>query len=256
MSIAGVQDKLLVYLDRPLSDGGRMFLVEPPLASTHILKPDPARQATLHLVVNEHFCMSLARRMKLPVAEVGIYRTPRPVLVVRRFDRVVLQGAGEGDAHGANEPTVQRLHIIDACQLSDLSESFKYEPALSRGELQCVGATTMNEYRKYIEKDAALERRFQTVKVNEPSVEDAIKILMGLKSKYELHHRARFSEKAIEAAVNLSSRYLPSRDRRHGRGWGQGPHRRDDASARAQSNRRRDRNHPRREGDLHQGAGL
>lgn len=134
MSIAGVQDKLLVYLDRPLSDGGRMFLVEPPLASTHILKPDPARQATLHLVVNEHFCMSLARRMKLPVAEVGIYRTPRPVLVVRRFDRVVLQGAGEGDAHGANEPTVQRLHIIDACQASDLPESFKYERNLGSGE--------------------------------------------------------------------------------------------------------------------------
>ena len=78
------------HLDRPLDDGGRLFLVEPPLASTHILKPDPARQVTPHLVVNEHFCMSLARRMKLPVAEVSIYRTPRPVLVVRRFDRVVV----------------------------------------------------------------------------------------------------------------------------------------------------------------------
>ena len=133
MSIAGVQDKLMVYLDRPLSDGGRLFLVEPPLASTHILKPDPARQVTPHLVVNEHFCMSLARRMKLPVAEVGIYRTPRPVLVVRRFDRIV-QGVGEGAAHGANEPTVQRLHIIDACQASDLPESYKYERNLGSGE--------------------------------------------------------------------------------------------------------------------------
>jgi ATP-dependent Clp protease ATP-binding subunit ClpC len=74
-----------------------------------------------------------------------------------------------------------------------------------------VGATTLNEYRKYIEKDAALERRFQTVKVEEPSVQDAIKILRGLKSKYEMHHKARFTEKAIVAAVELSSRYLPSR---------------------------------------------
>jgi ATP-dependent Clp protease ATP-binding subunit ClpC len=85
------------------------------------------------------------------------------------------------------------------------------KPALSRGEMQCVGATTLNEYRKYIEKDSALERRFQQVKVEEPSVEDAIKILLGLKSKYEMHHKAHFTPKAIEAAVNLSSRYLTAR---------------------------------------------
>ena len=134
MSIAGVQDKLMVYLDRPLSEGGRLFLVEPPLASTHILKPDPARRVTPHLVVNEHFCMSLARRMKLPAAEVGIFRTPRPVLVVRRFDRVVVQGVGGGAAQGANEPAVRRLHIIDGCQASDLPESHKYERNLGSGE--------------------------------------------------------------------------------------------------------------------------
>ena len=130
MSIAGVQDKLMVYLDRPLDDGGRLFLVEPPLASTHILKPDPARQLTPHLVVNEHYCMSLAGRMKLPVADVAIYRTPKPVLVVRRFDRVVEEDA----APGATEPTVRRLHIIDACQASDLPESYKYERNLGSGE--------------------------------------------------------------------------------------------------------------------------
>lgn len=130
MSIAGVQDKLIVYLDRPLAEGGRLFLVEPPLASTHILKPDPARQVTPHLVVNEHFCMSLARRMKLPVAEVGIYRTPRPVLIVRRFDRIVID-EGRNDI---DEPKVQRLHIIDACQASDFPESFKYERNLGSGE--------------------------------------------------------------------------------------------------------------------------
>jgi serine/threonine-protein kinase HipA len=134
MSIAGVQDKLMVYMDRPLDDGGRLFLVEPPLASTHILKPDPARRVTPHLVVNEHFCMSLARRMKLPVAEVDIYRTPRPVLVVRRFDRVVVQGVEEGVAYAAREPIVQRLHIIDACQAADLPESYKYERNLGSGE--------------------------------------------------------------------------------------------------------------------------
>lgn len=134
MSIAGVQDKLIVYVDRPLGDGGRLFLVEPPLASTHILKPDPARRVTPHLVVNEHFCMSLARRMKLPVAEVDIYRTPRPVLVVRRFDRVVVPGVGEGIQHGANEPTVRRLHIIDACQAADLPERYKDERNLGSGE--------------------------------------------------------------------------------------------------------------------------
>lgn len=126
MSIAGVQDKLMVYLDRPLDEGGRMFLVEPPLASTHILKPEPGRAVTPHLVVNEHFCMSLARRMGLPVAEVSIYRTPRPVLVVSRFDRLVLnEGTG---------PVVQRLHIIDACQASDLPATYKYERNFGSGE--------------------------------------------------------------------------------------------------------------------------
>lgn len=126
MSIAGVQDKLMVYLDRPLDDGGRLYLVEPPLASTHILKPDPGRSATPHLAVNEHFCMSLAQRMKLPVAEVALYRTPRPVLVVRRFDRAVVQGR--------QGVSVRRLHIIDACQASDLPAAHKYERNLGSGE--------------------------------------------------------------------------------------------------------------------------
>ncbi len=127
MSIAGVQDKLMVYLDRPLQAGGRMFLVEPPLASTHILKPEPGRAVTPHLVVNEHFCMSLARRMGLPVAEVSIYRTPKPVLVVSRFDRLVSEGAAG--------PVVQRLHIIDACQAADLPATYKYERNFGSGEM-------------------------------------------------------------------------------------------------------------------------
>ena len=85
------------------------------------------------------------------------------------------------------------------------------KPALSRGELQCIGATTLKEYRKSIEKDAALERRFQVVKVKEPSVEDAVEILRGLRVKYEEHHHARFTDEALTAAVEYSARYLPDR---------------------------------------------
>lgn len=85
------------------------------------------------------------------------------------------------------------------------------KPALARGELRCIGATTLDEYRKYIEKDAALERRFQQVMVEEPSVEDAITILRGLKEKYEVHHGVRITDSALVAAVKLSHRYITSR---------------------------------------------
>jgi serine/threonine-protein kinase HipA len=139
MSIAGVQDKLMVYLDRPLDEGGRMFLVEPPLASTHILKPEPDRALTPHLVANEHFCMSLASRMGLPVAEVSMLRTPTPVLLVRRFDRRVSmtdhvppRSLRWLPPEGA---VVHRLHVIDACQAADLPVSCKYERNFGSGEL-------------------------------------------------------------------------------------------------------------------------
>ena len=85
------------------------------------------------------------------------------------------------------------------------------KPALARGEVQCIGATTIEEYRKNIEKDSALERRFQPVMVKEPSKENSILILKGLKEKYELHHNVNLTEEAIEAAVNLSSRYITDR---------------------------------------------
>jgi len=85
------------------------------------------------------------------------------------------------------------------------------KPALARGELQCVGATTLDEYRKYIEKDAALERRFQPIQVDEPSAEDAVKILHGLRDRYEAHHRVKITDEAIEQAVKLSDRYIPDR---------------------------------------------
>ncbi|HEC71947.1 MAG TPA: AAA family ATPase, partial [Roseobacter sp.] len=82
------------------------------------------------------------------------------------------------------------------------------KPALARGELHCVGATTLDEYRKYVEKDAALARRFQPVMVNEPTVEDTISILRGIKEKYELHHGVRISDSALVAAATLSHRYI------------------------------------------------
>ncbi len=85
------------------------------------------------------------------------------------------------------------------------------KPALSRGEFQCVGATTLEEYRKFIEKDAALERRFQSVKVDPPSLEETVDILRGIRSKYEEHHRANITDEAIHAAVRLSDRYITSR---------------------------------------------
>lgn len=85
------------------------------------------------------------------------------------------------------------------------------KPALSRGEIQCVGATTLDEYRKYIEKDAALERRFQPIQVDEPSLEETVQILQGLRDRYEAHHRVTITDEAIEAAAELSSRYITDR---------------------------------------------
>ncbi len=85
------------------------------------------------------------------------------------------------------------------------------KPALARGELRAIGATTLNEYRKYIEKDAALERRFQIVFVGEPNVEDTIAILRGLREKYEVHHGVRIKDSAIVAAATLSHRYISDR---------------------------------------------
>ena len=85
------------------------------------------------------------------------------------------------------------------------------KPALARGELHCVGATTLDEYRKYVEKDAALERRFQQVLVDEPTVEDTIAILRGLKERYEVHHGVRIQDAALVAAARLSDRYIGDR---------------------------------------------
>jgi ATP-dependent Clp protease ATP-binding subunit ClpC len=108
---------------------------------------------------------------------------------------------------------IDELHTIVGAGSAEgtMDASNIIKPALSRGEMQCIGATTLNEYRKYIEKDAALERRFQSVKVEAPSIEEAILILKGLRSKYEEHHKAEFTDKAIEAAVKFSDRYIADR---------------------------------------------
>ena len=85
------------------------------------------------------------------------------------------------------------------------------KPALSRGEIQCIGATTLDEYRKHIEKDGALERRFQSVIVEPPTPTETIEILKGLRDKYEAHHRVKYTDEALETAVELSTRYINNR---------------------------------------------
>src|SRR5258706_1755516 len=111
------------------------------------------------------------------------------ILFIDELHTLVGAGAAEGAADAAN----------------------MLKPALARGELRCVGATTLDEYRKHVEKDAALERRFQPVFVGEPSVEDTISILRGLKERYEVHHGIRIRDAALIAAAKLSHRYIPSR---------------------------------------------
>ena len=117
-----------------------------------------------------------------------IRRTKNVILFIDELHTIVGAGSAEGAMDASN--------II--------------KPALSRGELQCIGATTLNEYRKYIEKDAALERRFQTVKVEAPSVDQTILILKGIRPKYEAHHKARIADEALEAAAR-AFRSLPHR---------------------------------------------
>ena len=85
------------------------------------------------------------------------------------------------------------------------------KPALARGELQTIGATTLDEYRKYLERDAALERRFQQIRVDEPSVDDTVQILRGLRDRYEAHHRCKISDEALHAAASLADRYIQDR---------------------------------------------
>jgi ATP-dependent Clp protease ATP-binding subunit ClpC len=108
---------------------------------------------------------------------------------------------------------IDELHTIVGAGAAEgaMDASNIFKPALSRGELQCIGATTLAEYRKYIEKDSALDRRFQSVKVDAPSVEDTVLILNGIRSRYEDHHKVEFTDCALMAAAKLSERYITSR---------------------------------------------
>lgn len=108
---------------------------------------------------------------------------------------------------------IDELHTIVGAGAAEgaIDASNMLKPALARGDLQAIGATTLDEYRKHIEKDSALERRFQPIFISEPSVEDSIEILMGLKDKYESHHGVKISDEAIESAVKLSHRYISDR---------------------------------------------
>ncbi len=108
---------------------------------------------------------------------------------------------------------IDELHTIVGAGAAEgaMDASNIFKPALSRGELQCIGATTLGEYRKYIEKDSALDRRFQSVKVEAPSVEDSILILKGIRSKYEEHHKVTYTDLSLDVAVKLSDRYITGR---------------------------------------------
>ena len=108
---------------------------------------------------------------------------------------------------------IDEIHTIVGAGAAEgaMDASNIFKPALSRGELQCIGATTLAEHRKHIEKDSALDRRFQSVKVEAPSVEDTVLILKGIRSKYEEHHKVHFSDEALVAAAKLSDRYITSR---------------------------------------------
>jgi ATP-dependent Clp protease ATP-binding subunit ClpB len=140
------------------------------------------------LVAGAKYRGEFEERLKAVLKEV-ISAAGEIILFIDEIHTVVGAGAAEGSMDASN----------------------MLKPALARGELRCVGATTLNEYRKYIEKDAALERRFQPVLVKEPTVEDTIAILRGLKERYEVHHRVRIKDSAIVAAATLSQRYITDR---------------------------------------------
>ena len=138
------------------------------------------------LVAGTKYRGEFEERLKKIVAEV---KETQSILFIDELHTLVGAGAAEGAVDAAN--------IL--------------KPALSRGELQTIGATTLDEYRKYIERDAALERRFQPIQVDEPSVEETVEILRGIRSRYEEHHQLKIADEALKAAASLAARYVPDR---------------------------------------------
>ena len=130
-----------------------------------------------------------------------------------QFEERIKAVMDEVKKHGNILLFIDEMHTIVGAGAAEgaIDASNILKPALSRGEIQCIGATTMDEYRKHIEKDAALERRFQKILVSPPSVDEATQILMGLKSKYESHHKCLYTDDAIRSAVYLSDRYITGR---------------------------------------------
>jgi len=139
------------------------------------------------LIAGTKYRGQFEERLKVVMKEIA--QTENIILFIDEFHTLIGAGAAEGS--------------VDASSM--------LKPALSRGEIQCIGTTTPNEYRKYIEKDPALERRFQPLYLNPPSVAEAMNIVKGLRSKYEFHHKVKFDESAIESAVILSDRYITDR---------------------------------------------
>ncbi len=139
------------------------------------------------LVAGTKYRGEFEERLKKVIDE--IKNTSNCILFIDEFHTIVGAGAAEGAVDAAN--------IL--------------KPSLARGELQCIGATTLDDYRKYVERDAALERRFQPILVEEPSVDQTLDILRGIKERYEEHHRLTITEEALKAAANLASRYIPDR---------------------------------------------
>ncbi len=139
------------------------------------------------LIAGTKYRGQFEERLKVVMKE--IVQTDNVILFIDEFHTIIGAGAAEGS--------------VDASSM--------LKPALSRGEIQCIGATTPNEYRKYIEKDGALERRFQPVLINPPQMEEAINILKGLSNRYESHHRVKYTDDALSSAVKLSERYITDR---------------------------------------------
>ncbi|MDA8168728.1 MAG: ATP-dependent Clp protease ATP-binding subunit [Nitrospiraceae bacterium] len=139
------------------------------------------------LIAGTKYRGQFEERLKVVMKE--IMQSDNIILFIDEFHTIIGAGAAEGS--------------VDASSM--------LKPALSRGEIQCIGATTPNEYRKYIEKDGALERRFQPVYINPPQVEEAVGILKGLRSRYESHHKVKYNDEAISQSVKLSDRYITDR---------------------------------------------